>query len=278
MPSKLNSTVRLFADDTIAYLAIKGDADADTLQQDLDKLAAWEEKWKMEFHPGKCTKLSITRNKKKLDRNYLLHGHVLENVDSAKYLGVTLQSDLRWSKHIDGVTNKASRSIGFLRRNLKVNSRKIKETAYKSLVRPLVEYAAPVWDPHTAKDIKKVEMTQRRAARYVTNRHHNTSSVSEMLHDLNWRSLEDRRRDARLTLLYRALHGKAALCTSDLQPATSKRTRYRHDQAFLVPHCSQDYRKYSFVPRTISDWNRLPQETVSAETVDTFKAKVSCSA
>ena len=59
----LTSTVRLFADDTMIYMAIKSDQDAKALQKDLDLLCDWENKWMMEFHPDKCEMLSITRKK-----------------------------------------------------------------------------------------------------------------------------------------------------------------------------------------------------------------------
>jgi hypothetical protein len=58
MPEGIKSTVRLFADDTIkAYLTISSDKDSNDLQNDLDKLALWETKWKMSFHPEKCNRL-----------------------------------------------------------------------------------------------------------------------------------------------------------------------------------------------------------------------------
>ena len=133
--------------------------------------------------------LSITRKRKPIRRDYFLHGEKLASVKHAKYLGVTIQEDLRWDKHINEVTTKASKTLGFLRRNIKTNSRSVKETAYKSLVRPLVEYASPAWDPYTAKDINRLEMVQRRAARYVTGRYHNRSSVTDMLGELGWTSL-----------------------------------------------------------------------------------------
>ena len=59
MPDGIKSTVRLFADDTIAYLTISSDKDTQDLQKDLDKLAAWESTWKMSFHPDKCNVLTI---------------------------------------------------------------------------------------------------------------------------------------------------------------------------------------------------------------------------
>ena len=101
MPEGLASTVRLFADETIAYLAITSDADSNTLQDDLNKLADWEGTWLMKFHPEKCNVLTITNNRKILRKDYTLHGHILEQVTSAKYLGVTITSDLKWSKHIN---------------------------------------------------------------------------------------------------------------------------------------------------------------------------------
>ena len=61
IPLGLTSTVRLFADDTIVYLAITSDADSGKLQQDLDKLARWERTWLIQFHPEKCNVLTITK-------------------------------------------------------------------------------------------------------------------------------------------------------------------------------------------------------------------------
>jgi hypothetical protein len=61
-------------------------------------------------------------------------------VISGKYLGVTITDKVNWSQHIDSITNKANRTLGFLRRNLKISSILIKEQAYETLVRPLVEY------------------------------------------------------------------------------------------------------------------------------------------
>jgi hypothetical protein len=89
MPQGLKSTVRLFADDTIA------------LQTDLNKLGIWKKKWKMEFHPGKCNVLTISRKPNPIKYNYSLHGRTLESVESAKYLGCLISSDLRWTKHIN---------------------------------------------------------------------------------------------------------------------------------------------------------------------------------
>ena len=90
----------------------------------------------MAFHPDKCNVLSINKNKNPIKYNYTLHGQTLEHVDKAKYLGVTIQSDLKLHSHINNITKKANSTLGFLRRNLNINSTSVKEQAYKSLVGP----------------------------------------------------------------------------------------------------------------------------------------------
>jgi hypothetical protein len=89
MPDDIKSTVRLFADDMTVYLTVSS-FDI-TLQEDLDKLAIWEVKWMMKFHPDKCQVLAITKKKTLIKKNYNLHDHTLEHVPSAKYLGVTIR-------------------------------------------------------------------------------------------------------------------------------------------------------------------------------------------
>ena len=87
---------------------------------------------------------------------------------------------LQWDQHINNITAKANKTLGFLRRNLKIPSIGIKEQANQTLVRPLVEYASTVWNPYTKTEINKIEAVQRRAARYVVNNQRNRSNVSNM--------------------------------------------------------------------------------------------------
>ena len=93
-------------------------------------------------------------------------------------------------------------------------SKFIKEQAYMTLLRPSLEYACTVWDPHTETDSSKLDKIQRRAARWVLKRHRNTSSVGEMLDHLQWPKLSDRRLKARLTMMYRVLDETVSAFTS----------------------------------------------------------------
>ena len=85
-----------------------------------------------------------------------------------KYLGVIIDSQLTWKEHIKITTHKANTALSFLRRNLKSCYLYIKTKCYLGTVRPIIEYACTVWAPHTAQDINKIEMIQRRAARSST--------------------------------------------------------------------------------------------------------------
>ena len=144
----------------------------------------------MEFNPSKWQVLHITRSKQPLNTQYTLHDQVLEATDTAKYLGVTISKDLSWNYHISSLTSEANSTLGFVKRNVKTSNVKVKEMAYKTLVCPQVEYASPVWSPHTKDNIDKIEMTQRRAARWVKNKFSTYDSVTDMLSELGWRSLD----------------------------------------------------------------------------------------
>ena len=83
----------------------------------------------------------------------------------AKYLGFDVSSGLIWNSHIDRITGNANKTLGFLKLNIKTKMPRIKETAYNTLVRPQLEYASAVWDPHTKDKVNQIELVQRRAAR-----------------------------------------------------------------------------------------------------------------
>ena len=90
-----------------------------------------------------CTRKRI----KKINASYSLEGTVLDNVEKIKYLGVTITNDLKWNIHVSNIGTKANRTLGFLRRNLAACPRDVKESAYKGLVLPILEYDSSFWDP-----------------------------------------------------------------------------------------------------------------------------------
>ena len=267
-----DSQVRLFADDCLVYRPIRSEADQVLLQRDLSALELWGDTWGMRFNAIKCNIMRISRSRNPLTRMYSLCNHVLSEVDTAKYLGINLSSELSWSPHVSSVVSKANSTLGFLRRNLRKCPSKLKETAYLSLVRSNLEYAATIWDPYYVRDIDSLEQVQRRAARFTTGDNHTTSSVTAMLAELGWKRLEDRRKDLRLTLLYKIVHDHVAVPVDALNleppdPRTRKKHKYTYQH--LTPHT--DPYKHLFLCRTIPEWKSLPASAVEATSVESFK-------
>ena len=146
----------------------------------------------MSFHPQKCQLLRITRKKSPVKASYVIHGHTLAEADTAKYLGVSLHKHSSWSPHVNATAKKANGTRAFLQRNLRKAPTAVKMRTYESLIRPILEYSGVVWDPHTAQDVNKLEMVQRRYARYTSRDYGRTSSVTAMLKTLGWEPLAER--------------------------------------------------------------------------------------
>ena len=173
------------------------------LQSALKKLVVWSEKWQIAFNASKCFLLNYT---------YTMMGQPITSVTRRhKYLGVELDSKLTWNEHISAITGKPNSSLGFLRRNLYNCSEQIKTKAYYSLVRPNLEYACSVWDSHTQKNIQSIQKVQPRAARFVKKCNQPTPGTNtSLLEELKWPSLEQRRKQTRLTNFYKIVNGTPA--------------------------------------------------------------------
>ena len=118
--------------------------DAEVLQDDLHKLEAWGALWGMRFNVKKCNILRISTKRNLITKFYTLGGEILARVNQAKYLDVLISDELNWSPHINSIAAKASGTLGFLHRNLKVCPQKLKELSYMTLVRSKLEYCDAV--------------------------------------------------------------------------------------------------------------------------------------
>ena len=140
--SDIESEIRLLADDCVCYREFKNIENTSNFLKNIDPLDIWARKWGMRFQPVKCNMMQLTKKHNKIDASYTLEGTVFENVESIKYLGVTIASDLKWNSHIRNVCSMANRTPGFLRQNLFSGPKDVKEAAYKTLVRPIHENGA----------------------------------------------------------------------------------------------------------------------------------------
>ena len=192
LADNIRSSVRLFADDCVLFRNIHVLQDCLTLQEDLISLGQWEANWQMKFNVAKCHSMRVTQHQhhKQYLFDYSLHIQTLENVQSAKYLGITITDNMDWGQHVSEISSKATKTLGFLRRNLAFAPRSTKEVAYTLLVLPKLEYAAPIWSPYSKLQINQIEKVQRTAARWACSRWRNIASDGEMLDELEWPSLE----------------------------------------------------------------------------------------
>lgn len=298
----LNSTIRLFADDSVIYRKIETIEDSHILQQDLFRLQEWADKWQMSFNIKKCKILRITRRTKtKINFNYVMSTPTLppstieieqrtiedakevlkvrpptlsftplEEITSDRYLGVILDNKLSFNEHVDTIVKKATNLLNLCRRNLNMCSPQIKETAYKSLVRPHLDYASPAWNPHTTRNISKIEAVQRRAARFVLGNYeygpeaHLTDEINQTL---KWQPLQHRRALYDLTVFYKI---RNQLININFPPAVQPSPRHMNRYLHIQTLHSEAY-KYHFYVRTIRLWNLLPAEIASITSIDSFK-------
>ena len=185
---------------------------------------------------------------KQIIHDYTLHQQTLENIQSAKYLGITIIENKDWGKHISDISSKATKILGFLRRNLAFAPRSTNEVAYKTLVCPKLEYAAPIWSPYCKTQIQQVEKVQRTAAHWTCRRWRNTSSVGEMLDELQWPTLKAPRDQSSL-LFFHKIHCGIMSIDKDKYLTLSqstRSTRSSHNSQYCRPQTYSDALKYSF--------------------------------
>ena len=144
-------------------------ADTELLQSDLDSLSEWSTINELDFQPHKCENLRISRKRISFDRTYRICNIELKCISSQRDLGVLILSDLSWNKHIDTITAKANRMLGFLKRNCtKYLLPRAVKSLFIALVRSHLGYCSQVWAPQSViRNIKLIEAVQRRATKFI---------------------------------------------------------------------------------------------------------------
>jgi hypothetical protein len=295
LPDSVKSTVRLFADDCLLYRVIHTFQDHLTLQTDLKRLEEWATTWGMRFNAQKCYLLPT---KPKSHFFYSLGGTILQQVEQNPYLGIQISADLKWSTHIAGACKRAGSTLGFLRRNLRNCPAECRRLAYIALVRSTLEYGAAVWDPYLRQDIDKLERIQRLAARFITSdyKSRDPGCIGRMLSFLKLPPLEERRRQLRLTTLYKVANGLIPSLPADafLTPMNVNCRRIRptaytgfetqniiqrqannNSRCFKVPPSKAEQFRNSFFVRTVVEWNNLDEAVVQSPSVSAFSSAIS---
>ena len=266
LPICVRNKIKLYADDVLLYSPIHSTVDCITLQQDLDLLAQWSHTWLMSFNPQKCEFLRVTNKRIPILHTYYIENTPIKEVLFATYLGVTIDSKLTWNDHTQRIVSKANQINAFLYRNLRHCPSGVKCNCYKSMVRPIVEYASSVWDPHTTTNISKIEAIQKRAARFCLNDFSRYSSVSNMLTTLDLPTLQQRRVRAKLIMMYKIINDYIDIPKDFFIPCDPRlRNGYYHQLMTNI-----DSYKFSFFPSVIKLWNPLPPYIANSPSLDQF--------
>ena len=159
----ITSKLLNFADDTKVFRKIKGDADRQHLQDDLNKLIDWSEKWQMLFNFGKCKCLHTGHGNE--DAQYTMGGTVLNTTLKEKDLWLTISADMKVSEQCGIAAAKGNQIFGLIRRNIVYKEKELIIPLYKTIIRPHLEYCIQAWRPYRKKDIDMLERVQRKATK-----------------------------------------------------------------------------------------------------------------
>ena len=297
--SIVRNFVSLYADDTKLFTYI---LDADTandlhsttsLQEDMNSLANFCDVMQMSYNIDKCHTLHLgSRNPKQQytlpkmsnyrnDLNGCSYDYTFHNllqVQEEKDLGITIDDQLSFRKHISNKVSKANSMIFLMKNTFKYLDTEMFKLLYKSLIRPHLEYGSPVWSPTLKIDINNIEKVQRRATRLVPELAGQT--YEERLQHLQIPTLQYRRLRSDLILIFKITkqlldldcNTHCSLCrhgTLMLMPSLSKATR-GHTHKYQLQH-HQGIRNRFLTSRCINTWNSLNCKTVNATSVNAFK-------
>lgn len=267
--------IKLFADDCLIYTPITNTNDQIKINQCLQALHNWCAQWGMEINYSKTTFTHITKKKSVLSYDYKIGNNLLTRTNSFKYLGVTITNDLGWHTHVEEVCSKAYKKLFYLRKKLQHTPKDVKLLAYKTFVRPILEYASSVWSPHQQTLRDKLEKIQRLAVRFICSRYRRTESVPNLIKSCNLEPLQIRREKQRLKLLFQIIKDQININKGVyIQPAPKRGARLNHSNPIRPFWARLDGFKHSFFPYSIEMWNRLPECSVTSSNVKAFECSL----
>ena len=279
MPRVSNSSkILLYADDTKCYKNINSVGDCLDLQADLELLHEWSCKWQMKFNAKKCKVLTVTRRKYPVNFHYNLNGQILEKVTNIRDLGVIVDSDLSWTKHVTSIVAKANQISYLVKRSVGYNAPvNVKKQLYLSLVRSNTEYCSQVWGGINKQECVLLENVQRSATRYILG-YPTDKNYNERLSELVILPLSYRREMNDLILFYKCQNNVCDVDVTEFVKFTcnnARSTRSTEDVLQLcVPKCHTEAGKRLYFNRIVALWNCIPFKVRNANSVAAFKKEI----
>ena len=199
--------------------------------------------WLMQFNPDKLYTMTLA-TRTPTSNMCTFCGQTLTSVNSHCSLGIHLSNTLNWTNQTKVASTKAQQTLGVTRRNLNKCPTHIKAVAYTSLVRPILEYASAAWDPHSQNNINTLERIQRKAARFCKNNYsREPGSVTKLLQELGWETLQARRKHKRITTLYKMEHNIIDIPLDHYIIHNTRCSRKYNSQFLQIRHSSNTFGK-----------------------------------
>ena len=260
LPLQDGTSLLLYADDILLYRKIRDLEDYHILQEDISTLEGWFLHSHLKLNVTKSKHMIITRKHALNQPEFQLQicGEPIERVPVYKYLGVWLSENLTWKTHIEHISKKAKIQTGMVYRRFYGHSTPdCLLQLYLSFVRPHLEYAAPVWDPHCSSQVTVLENIQKLALRMAYKAW--KEQYTTLLERSKLPLLTDRRKMLKICLLYRILNGESYFPDAPLVFRNpDPRLRNTDPSLLCLPFIRTTAYMNSFFPHAISVWNSLP--------------------
>lgn len=258
----------MFADDLKLFAEISNENDKLNLQNSIDMIQNWSETWQLSLASNKCSVLHLGR--KNLNHTYTINGVNLNTDTFVRDLGVKMSSDGKFTKHIKTIVTSAHLRLSQIFKIFRSNNPELLLKAYKTYVRPILDYCSPVWSPFYLKDISLIEKVQKRITRKILGK---TKSYTDRLTELNLKSLEERRIKADLIECFKYLN-------FEFYPKNifqKSKNKYNRNNDLYIEYAKLDMRKFWFANRTSKFWNSLPGDVKNATSLISFSSKLEIS-
>ena len=261
-----------FADDTKCGQVVKSPGDVSTLQQCLNDLVDWANKWGMAFNVQKCKVMHVGRTNPK--STYSMNGVNLTTTEAERDIGVKVHHSLRPSLQCSEAAQRGNAVLGQISRSFHYRDRKTFIQLYKQYVRPHLEFAVPAWSPWTQGDIHTLERVQQRAVKMVSGLQGPT--YEDKLRELQLLSLADRRTQYDLLQTFKIIRGIDNVnvdiwfkLVGENPARLTRNTSHPLNICDNNPRC--EIRKNFFSSRVIHKWNALPNDIKDSKSVSSFK-------
>ena len=270
----LLSLTRLFADDSsLFYSASSLDDIQGLINHDLILLSQWAKQWLVTFNPSKTEAILFTlRNFDHMPVLKFENTHI-KFVESHKHLGLTLKYDGKWTDHIHNVKTSAAKVLGIMRKLKFSFSRNALNEIYVSYLLPVLEYASIVWDGCAAHNSDILDKIQNEAARIVTGLTRSVS-LNKLYKECGWLSLAERRRQQKLSFMFKAHSDLLPTYISDLMPPLVRNVSnypLRNMNNYSVPFARTEIFKKSCIPSAITLWNSADNSLKDPNTLHSIK-------